>query len=163
MRKSIEQRFWEKVDIRGADECWNWKAAISIGKGGGYGQFRFGKNMVTSNRVAWMLTNGDIPEGLEVCHDCDNRKCVNPKHLFLGTHIDNMQDMTTKGRHPYRYGDKHAQAILTNEDVKWIKNQIIPNGYGEISKAYKCWAAKFGVTVSTIENVFYGNRWKTIK
>ena len=90
------KRFWDKVKIAGPDECWEWQA--SIGKNG-YGAFKFDGWMRPASRIAWLLTNGEIPDGMLVCHKCDNRKCCNLNHLFLGTHADNMQDMMNKGRY----------------------------------------------------------------
>jgi len=86
--------FWEKVEK--TDACWNWKAFIDYK---GYGQFGFKNKVVRSHRVAWELTFGPIPSGLHVLHRCDNRKCVNPAHLFLGTNKDNVNDRELKGRH----------------------------------------------------------------
>jgi hypothetical protein len=90
----FDQRFWSKVDIRGEDECWNWKA----GKRHGYGAYRLGNKQVSAYRYSYEISIGNIKQGMFVLHRCDNPSCVNPKHLFLGTQKDNMEDMTLKGR-----------------------------------------------------------------
>ena len=97
MKRPLYERFWEKVSKGDSGECWPWMACRQHT---GYGWFtiRRGKQM-RANRLAWILTNGDIPEGRKVCHRCDNPSCCNPQHLFIGTQRDNMVDMTNKGRH----------------------------------------------------------------
>lgn len=91
------QRFWAKVAIiDDADSCWHWTAAIDRG---GYGRTAFHSRPIGAHRIAYALANGlDVPPELCVLHRCDNRKCVRPSHLFLGTHKDNMRDMQQKGR-----------------------------------------------------------------
>ncbi len=100
----LADRFWIKVVRSGDDECWGWSGTTNKG----YGRINVGGNMVLAHRVAWELTSGLIPPGMCVLHSCDNPPCVNPNHLFLGTHADNMRDMRAKGRHRYavvRWGD----------------------------------------------------------
>lgn len=93
----VEQRFWSKVDKRGPDECWPWKGVRSSD---GYGAFKIKGVFVGAHRVAYAIhariSLEQIPA--EVCHHCDNPPCVNPDHLFLGTHQDNMTDRNKKGR-----------------------------------------------------------------
>ncbi len=88
-------RFWAKVDRRSDDECWEWTAHID---NHGYGTFAAANKMALSHRVAFLIGHGVDPKGFCVCHKCDNRRCCNPAHLWLGTQRDNVIDGIQKGR-----------------------------------------------------------------
>lgn len=101
--KSLAERFWPKVDQRG--DCWLWTGSIN---NYGYGMIAAGGRggkVLKAHRVAWELTHGPVPDGLEVCHTCDQPRCVNPAHLWLGTHTENVRDMWRKGRGARLVGD----------------------------------------------------------
>lgn len=109
------QRFWSKVEIDGPDQCWPWVAGLRTT---GYGAFRWHGRNVAASRVAWELTNGAIPRDLCVLHRCDNRRCCNPSHLFLGTHLDNIADRVAKGRSKGALpGTANHLAVLTEQTL----------------------------------------------
>jgi hypothetical protein len=119
METNIWDRFWSKVNVRLPNDCWEWQA--NLGKG--YGMFWFSKTAIVAHRVAWIMLRGDIPKGMNVLHKCDNRKCVNPNHLFIGTQSDNVNDMLQKGRGgDYRNGKTKKFNILEIEDINNMKS-----------------------------------------
>lgn len=152
-KKPLEQRFWAKVNIIDDDDsCWEWLASYFDN---GYG--RFGNSSyieVKASRWAWHLTYGPIPDGMQVLHKCDNKKCVRPSHLFLGTNQDNMDDMVKKGRQWHARGEKQGQSKLTESQVKDIRNSKLT--LRELSEIY-------GVSKGQLSRIRNGSRWEHVK
>ena len=112
------QRFWNKVIQRDSGECWGWKGYIDRNGVSKFAIQKMPENIkipLAASRVSYIFNIGDIPEGLHVLHTCDNPECTNPKHLFVGTHTDNVKDMDAKGRRGttegYSHSDKTRQKL----------------------------------------------------
>ena len=116
----------------------------------GYGWFCFRQKTVRAHRASWELHNGPIPNGLHVLHKCDVRCCVNPDHLFLGTHLDNMRDRHLKGRSTGPKGSAAAKAKLSDADVVLIRSSKLPA---------RELAESLGVNKSTIYSILNGRTW----
>lgn len=151
-RRNVVERFWEKVSKRSEDECWEWKAS----KNTGYGQINTPHGIQLANRFSYELAYGPIPKGMYVCHHCDNRACVNPKHLFLGTPRDNTQDMLSKGRHIYitKHGAQNGNSKLTDEQVIQIREQA------RSGEKIRDLARKFNVSETTVSHIVNRKKWK---
>jgi hypothetical protein len=123
---SILKRLLRRVVVNPANGCWEWIGAKAVG----YGRMRIGnKALGTSHlesvhRISYEIFKGAIPDGMDVCHSCDNRGCANPDHLFVGTRKDNMQDSIAKGRFVYNPalpGEAHPQCRLTSQQIAEIR------------------------------------------
>ena len=155
----IEERFWSKVDVKNQGDCWNWTAGTRGSKGYEYGGFRIKRGvMESSHRMAYILTFGEIPDDMIVCHRCDNAKCCNPHHLFLGTHDDNAKDRVMKGRSPNREGENNTMSVFTREDVIFIRENIANGEYSQ-----KELSTMFGVSKTAISLVVHRRRWVHLK
>ena len=151
IRKKDIKRFWSKVDKKLDRKCWNW---IAYKDRDGYGQIWFNRKMLLAHRFSWMIHFDSIPEGLLVCHKCDNKSCVNPNHLFLGTNKDNTKDMFDKGRASLRSGENQIQAKLTYRKVKKIISLYRTKKYLQREIGIK-----FGVSQPTISNILNSKTW----
>ena len=99
--KRLILRFFSKVNKKGPNECWEWTGSRNEQR---YGQFWDGVRCIRAHRFIWELFIGSIPDGMYICHKCDNPSCCNPEHLFCGTQQDNIDDMYSKGRGRFRLG-----------------------------------------------------------
>lgn len=130
-------RLWSKVDIQSPDDCWEWLAGKTRD---GYGVIKKGNRYIYAHRLSWKLNRGTIPNGLCVLHYCDNPGCVNPAHLFLGTHADNVADRTSKGRSASKLNVNQVIAIR-NEYAQGFINQR------ELATKYKVHSSNIGLVV----------------
>lgn len=127
--------------------CIEWTARLQRG----YGMISFRGINRPAHRIAWMLANGPIPTGMHVCHRCDNRRCINVAHLFLGTNADNMADKVGKNRQAR--GSRHGSAKLTEQEVRDIRAMSAPQ---------RAIAAFYGMSQSTVSEIKRGELWSHI-
>jgi len=152
----LKKRFFSKVKILDTG-CHTWLAAINGPK---YGTFSIFNKPMPAHRLAWIIANNkEIPEKMCICHHCDNRLCVNPEHLFLGTKKDNAKDRKNKGRNGNIKGEKNGRAKLTEKDVWDILNEYYKSPY----KVFKYdIAKKYNVQGPAICKITTGMTWKYI-
>lgn len=147
-RPTADERFDSKL-VRMPNGCIEWAGSRTSR---GYGQFSPTRVInIRAHRYAWARVHGTIPSGLNVCHRCDNRACVNTAHLFLGTHADNMRDMTAKNRQAY--GERNGQSKLTAAQALAIRQRI---SAGEKKRTL---AREYGVDGKLIHMISNGMKW----
>ena len=146
----LVERFHEKWTLNESNGCWEWTGATA-GKGYGFMKRPGERRQVYAHRLSYEIHCGVIPEGMQVCHSCDNMKCVKPTHLFLGTQKDNLQDMKSKDRH--LHGERNKKHKLTTEKVLRI---YALNSEGVSQNSI---AKAFGVTQGLVWRILHGLAW----
>lgn len=132
-------RFWRFVTPGDPDACWEWTGARNEH---GYGRLNLGRagaGQIKAHRASFEIHVGSIPDGMSVCHRCDNPPCVNPAHLFVGSMTDNLRDAAAKGRTGPQNGGSKPCRTITDEDVRAVREAM---ARGEDSRAV---AARFGI------------------
>ncbi len=148
---SAEDRIKSKVKINPETGCWEWTGGLDTL---GYAPISFQNYLTKAHRLSWSIANGPIPDGLHVLHKCDVRHCVNPEHLFVGTHQDNMRDRDAKGRGGVTKGAKNHNSKLNPEkafEIRW--HAAVGHKQRDLAKTY-------GVTQRTIAQVIHNKTWQ---
>ena len=152
-----EIRFWSRATVTDdVQQCWEWMHGFDRG---GYGQLRLiinGRVWRKASRIAYYFHYKSDPGDLLVLHKCDNRKCINPHHLFLGTHKENTDDMIAKGRMRTNRGEDCGRSKLTEADVRIIKG-LLRDGHTQSQIA-----ERFGISASAVGHIRQGSTWRHV-
>lgn len=145
-------RFWNTIQQSGPDDCWPSLLKPANGKAE-YRRFRLGQKLYAAHRIAYILSHGPIPDGLDILHSCDNPPCCNPAHLRPGTHAENMADMVRKGRRTVRRGEANHNAKMSDDAVALCRRWFIPRDpeFGGYALG-----RRFGVSSRCISNFIHG-------
>lgn len=155
----MAERFWAKVDKGGPIQpnmespCWVWTASRTRH---GYGYFASGRKMARAHRISWVMTHGEIADGIHVLHRCDNPSCVRPDHLFLGTNDDNVRDKCLKGRHRCGVGENQGNSKLNTAAVLKIRERLAAGA------SRKDIASEFGIGQTTVSSIKHRKSWAHI-
>ncbi len=155
----LEDRLYSKAVKNEWCGCWEWTGATR----NGYGRIITGsrkdgtRRNESAHRLSYIVSVGEIPPGMEVCHKCDNPRCINPEHLFLGTKQDNMKDREEKGRNVIFTGEEQPRSKLTKKAVKDARWEHVFKG-----TSFQRLANRYGVSKKTMQNAIKGITWKCV-
>lgn len=147
------KRFWEYVNKKAKDECWEWTGTKDAY---GYGVYSINHVLYKAHRVSYYFENGYVDKNLKCCHKCDNPSCVNPHHLWLGTQRENVLDRHKKGRTVtgHLYGEDNPRAKLKKEDVLWIRENYNPKTWSTVKLA-----KRYNVCRTKISQILKRESW----
>jgi len=152
---NIIERFNQYVTYEPNTGCHLWTGNY---KHTGYGGFTYYNNKsMTSSRASYLIFKGEIPNGMQVCHSCDVKECVNPDHLFVGTHKDNVQDMIQKGRKMSSFGVLNGMSKITDEIVRTIR-QNYTGAWGEQKRLCE----QYGISAPQMSGLLNNKFWRHI-
>jgi hypothetical protein len=152
VRQTLQDRFEKKVEMIPFSDCHHWTAATNKF---GYGKISVSKNVWKfAHRISWEFSNGDVPEGMCVLHTCDNPRCVNPNHLYLGSHKDNAQDRERRQRGNQPKGSASGRSKLSADQVFEIRKLYCSGKY-----SYRKLGKMFGVDGKSIADIVNGRNW----